>query len=56
LVNEGDVLISDARDLDPQEGINLRASRLALLPKMDDLLNPKRTLTNLLSLIAEMFN
>ncbi len=38
LVNEGDVLISDARDLDPQEGINLRASRLTLLPKMDDLL------------------
>jgi arginase len=37
-IAETDVIISDARDLDPQEGVNLRASDLTLLPNISDLL------------------
>jgi arginase len=37
-IPETDVIISDARDLDPQEGVALRASNVTILPKLDDLL------------------
>jgi arginase len=37
-VAEKDVMITDARDLDPQEGDNLRASGITLLPQLDQLL------------------
>ncbi len=37
-VAEQDVMITDARDLDPQEGENLCASKLAFLPQLDQLL------------------
>ncbi|MDX1995889.1 MAG: arginase family protein [bacterium] len=35
---ERDILITDARDLDPQEGVNLRASQMTFLPNFADLL------------------
>jgi arginase len=37
-IAEDDVIITDARDLDPEEGEMLRASRLTHLPQIDDLL------------------
>jgi arginase len=35
---DGHILITDARDLDPEEAVALRASKLTHLPKVDDLL------------------
>lgn len=35
---EDDIVIADARDLDPEEGVALRASRIRHVPDVDDLL------------------
>jgi arginase len=46
-IPETDVIITDARDLDPQEGVNLRDSDLCHLPDANDLLTfplPQRPL------------
>jgi arginase len=37
-IADEDIIITDARDLDPEEGEMLRASRLTHLPRIDDLL------------------